>query len=149
MEDLQETLLGLFTEVAILEHLVRNREGHSETDELSNADFGVLNYFILNHPTPDSVAAIAWCFQEAEEYTRAKIESLAIRDLVTLTPDTPDNNHAMVMITDLGREAHSQAVARIAPDIEMVVSDIPREDLETTFKTLRNIRLTLDNLPDR
>jgi DNA-binding MarR family transcriptional regulator len=149
MEDMQETLLGLFTEVAILEHLVRNREGHSEGDELSNADFGVLNYFILNHPSPDSVAGIAWCFQEEEDYTRSKIESLAARDMVTLTPDTPNNIDAMVMITDLGREAHTKAVAKIAPDIELAVAEIPREDLETTFKTLRNIRLTLDNLPDR
>jgi hypothetical protein len=31
----------------------------------------------------------------------------------------------------------------------LAVAEIPREDLETTFKTLRNIRLTLDNLPDR
>jgi DNA-binding MarR family transcriptional regulator len=149
MEDMQETLLGLFTEVAILEHLVRTREERVAADDLSTGDFGVLNYFILNHPSPDSVAGIAWCFQEAEAYTRAKIEGLALRDLVTLSPDTSDNNEAMVMITDLGREAHSQIVAKIAPDIEMAVADIPREALETTFKTLREIRLTLDNLPDR
>ena len=55
----------------------------------------------------------------------------------------------MVEITDVGREAHSQIVARVAPDMMMAVAEIPREDLEITFKTLRNIRLTLDNLPDR
>jgi hypothetical protein len=53
------------------------------------------------------------------------------------------------MITDLGREMHGQVVAKIAPTIEMAVAEIPREALETTFKTLREIRLTLDNLPDR
>lgn len=149
MEDLQDTLLGLFTEIAVLEHLVRVREERHAEDDLTMGDFGVLNYFMVNHPDPDSVAGIAWCFQEEEAYTRAKIEGLALRDLVTISPDDADNGAAMVAITDIGREAHAQIVARVAPDIEMAVAEIPREDLETTFKTLRNIRLTLDNLPDR
>lgn len=148
MEDIQDTLLGLFTEIAILEHLVRSREENFAADDLSTGDFGVLNYFILNHPSPDSIAGIAWCFQEAEAYTRAKVEGLALRDLVTLSPES-SNDDAMVMITDLGRETHSQIVAKIAPAIEMAVAEIPREALEMTFKTLREIRLTLDNLPDR
>ena len=149
MEDLQETLLGLFTEIAVLEHLVRAREERHAGDDLTLGDFGVLNYFMVNHPDPDSVAGIAWCFQEEEAYTRAKIEGLALRDLVTISPDDADNGAAMVAITDIGREAHAQIVARVAPDIEMAVAEIPREDLEIAFKTLRNIRLTLDNLPDR
>ena len=149
MEDLQETLLGLFTEIAVLEHLVASREARFAEDDLTMGDFGVLNYFMVNHPDPDSVAGIAWCFQEEEAYTRAKIEGLASRDLVTLSPDVADNSVAMVEITDVGREAHSQIVARVAPDMMMAVAEIPREDLEITFKTLRNIRLTLDNLPDR
>jgi DNA-binding MarR family transcriptional regulator len=149
MEDLQEILLGLFTEVAVLEHLVRTREERVAADDLSTGDFGVLNYFVTNHPDPDSVAGIAWCFQEEEAYTRAKIEGLAARDLVTISPNVADNGNAMVEITDVGREAHAQIVARVAPDMMMAVAEIPREDLETTFKTLRNIRLTLDNLPDR
>jgi DNA-binding MarR family transcriptional regulator len=149
MEDLQETLLGLFTEVAVLEHLVRAREEQHAEDDLTLGDFGVLNYFMVNHPDPDSVAGIAWCFQEEEAYTRAKIEGLASRDLVMISPNVTDNHLAMVEITDVGREAHAQIVARVAPDMMMAVAEIPREDLETTFKTLRNIRLTLDNLPDR
>lgn len=149
MDDIKTILLGLFTEVAILEHLVRTREDRVAADDLSTGDFGVLNYFVVNHPDPDSIASIAWCFQEAEAYTHAKIEALAMRDLVTLTPDTADSGLAMVAITDVGREAHAQIVARVAPEIQMAVAEIPREALETTFKTLREIRLTLDNLPDR
>jgi DNA-binding MarR family transcriptional regulator len=149
MDDMTETLLGLFTEVAVLEHLVRSREEKHAEDDLTMGDFGVLNYFMVNHPDPDSVAGIAWCFQEEELYTRAKIEGLALRELVTISPHVADNHVAMVHITDIGREAHAQIVARVAPDIRMAVAEIPQADLELTFKTLRNIRLTLDNLPDR
>ena len=149
MDDVTETLLGLFTEIAVLEHLVRAREERIAQDDLTTGDFGILNYFTVNHPSPDSVAGIALSFQEEEPYTRAKINGLASRDLVTIVPDTSDNLAAMVMITDLGREAHSAIVDRMSPLIKMAVAEIPREDLNTTFRTLRNIRLTLDNLPDR
>jgi DNA-binding MarR family transcriptional regulator len=149
MEDMKETLLGLFTEIAILEHLVRVREERYATGDLTTGQFGVLNYFVLNHPYPDSIAGIAWCFQEEEDYTRSKIQLLADRGLVTVTPVSGSNDQAMVMITDAGREMHGNVVANIGPDIEMAVAEIPQPDLETTLRTLRNIRLTLDNLPDR
>ncbi len=149
MDDINDTLLGLFTEIAVLEHLVRAREERIAQDDLTLGDFGVLNYFTVNHPSADSIAGIAWSFQEAEPYTRAKIAALASRDLVSISPNTLDNLAAMVMITDLGREAHTAIVDRMAPLIKMAVAEIPRDELDTTFKTLRNIRLTLDNLPDR
>jgi hypothetical protein len=148
MEDMQQTMLGLFTEVSILEHLVRMREDRFATDDLQTGDFGVLNYFVLNRQTADSIAGIAWCFQEEEDYTRSKVEKLARRGLVSLTPES-DNLAAMVMISDAGRAAHGQILARIAPEIKMAVAEIPFDALKLTFKTLREIRLTLDNLPDR
>jgi DNA-binding MarR family transcriptional regulator len=149
MDDMKQTMLGLFTEVAILEHLVRMREDRFATSDLSTGDFGLLNYFMLNHPTPDSVAGIAWSFQEEQDYTRAKVEKLAARGLVSREPDTQDNHNAMVMITDAGRTTHAEILAKIAPDIILAVAEIPPDALRTTFKTLREIRLTLDNLPDR
>ena len=149
MEDMQGTLLGLFTEVAIIEHLVRVREDRLASGEMTTGQFGVLNYFILNHPTPDSISGIAWCFQEDEEYTRGKILALAELGLVSVTPTNGSNFEAMVMITDFGRAKHAHVVNKMGPDIEAVVAEIAAEDIQTTFKTLREIRLTLDNLPDR
>lgn len=149
MADMRETMLGLFTEIAILEHLVRVRGDRAAPGDLNTGQFGVLNYFILNHPYPDSIAGIAWCFQEEEDYTRGKIQLLADRNLVTLTPASGSNDQAMVMITDAGREMHAKTVANKAVDIRMAVAEIPPADLKTTLNTLRNIRLTLDNLPDR
>jgi DNA-binding MarR family transcriptional regulator len=149
MDSTTETLLGLFTEVAILEHLVRMREEHHAGHNLSTGDFGLLNYFVLNHPYPDSVAGIAWCFQEDEAYTRGKIDSLAAQGLLTLAPDVSDNTKALAMISEAGRESHTRVVTQMAPVIRSAVAEILPENLEITFRTLREIRLTLDNLPDR
>jgi DNA-binding MarR family transcriptional regulator len=115
---------------------------------LSMGEFGLLNYFMLNHPFPESVAGMAFVFQEEEDHTRAKVDGLAARGLVTVT-EADDPRSAMVMITDKGREARNEVIEKMAPVIKMAVAEIPRQDIELTLKTLRDIRLTLDNLPDR
>jgi DNA-binding MarR family transcriptional regulator len=149
MDGLTGTLLGLFTEVAIVEHLVRTREEGRVEREMPAGHFGILNYFALNHPGPDSLAGLAWAFQEDEDYTRGKVEALAARGLVSFDFDADDSLSAMVALTEEGRKAHAEVVANMAPEIRMAVAEIPAEHLEITFNTLRQIRLTLDNLPDR
>ena len=53
------------------------------------------------------------------------------------------------MISEAGRESHTRVVTQMAPVIRSAVAEILPENLEITFRTLREIRLTLDNLPDR
>jgi DNA-binding MarR family transcriptional regulator len=148
MEDMQETLVALFTEVAILEQLVRVREERHALHNLSMGEFGLLNYFMLNHPAAESIASMAFVFQEDEDHTRAKVDALAARGLITVAP-APNPSDAMVMITDKGRDARNEVIEKMAPVIKMAVAEIPAHDIVATLKTLREIRLTLDNLPDR
>jgi DNA-binding MarR family transcriptional regulator len=148
MDDMQDTLVALFTEVAILEQLVRVREERHALHSLSMGEFGLLNYFMLNHPSPDSIAGIAFVFQEEEGHTLAKVDALAAGGFVTVAQSV--NRHdAMVMITDKGRQARNEVIDKMAPTIKMAVAEIPKTDIEAALKTLRDIRLTLDNLPDR
>ena len=60
MVDMQETLLGLFTEVAIVEHLSRTRFQNGFTGKLEAGHFGILNYFLRTNRPPDSVSGIAF-----------------------------------------------------------------------------------------
>lgn len=148
MPDLDQTLLGLFTEIAIVEHLVRTRIESNYPGELSPNEFGILNYFVSSHPGPDTVAGIAWSFQQDEDYTAANITALAGRGFLTLTPAAAARD-VSVNITESGREALELYLAKIGPDFRQLVSEIPREELETARRALHEIRLVLDNLPDR
>ena len=149
MDDMRDVLLGLFTEAAILEHLMRSRGEGSLPDGLQSGHFGLLNYFIVNHPDPDRISSIAWCFQEDEDYTRSKIMALAERGMLQMDAVQGSNSDAVVSLTEAGRQAHQASLDAMSPNIQLAVSEIPEEDLRTTFRTLRDIRLTLDNLPDR
>ncbi len=148
MDGYRATLLGLFTEIPIIEHLLRTRVEQLHAEGLESAQFGILNYFVRTHTDPDTVAGIAWSFQDPEPVVRERVERLAEMGYVFVTPAI-GNGEALVSLTADGRKAHQEALERIEPHILELVSEIPRDDIERTYQTLREIRLTLDNLPDR
>lgn len=149
MVNMQEVLVGLFTEIAIIEHLARTRIERISDEPLAAGQFGVLNYFQRNHHGPDTIGGIAWAFQEDEAHTADKVQKLEAKGFVTVDPPASRDRSAVVFITDEGRMAQDEKLRSIAPEFEGLVSEIPEDDLETTVRTLREIRLTLDNLPDR
>lgn len=149
MTEMEETLLGLFTEIAIIEHLARTRIERSSDGTTSAGEFGILNYFRRTHPDPDTISGIAWSFQEEESHTADKVASLEAKGYVTVTPAGSRDGSAIVFVTEEGREAQEEKIQSMAPDFEQLVAEIPNGDLDTTVRTLREIRLTLDHLPDR
>lgn len=148
MPDLRETLVGLFTETAIVEHLVRTRVERTFPDGLEAAHFGIINYFIRNHQGPDSVAGLAWAFQEDETRVLEQVQHLERLGYVTVIPGIRPVD-AMISVTAAGRAAQDAELDRMGPDFEQLVSEIPIEELAIAHRVLHDIRLVLDNLPDR
>lgn len=147
--NMEEILVGLFTEIAIIEHLARTRIERTSDDPLAAGQFGILNYFQRNHLGPDTIGGIAWAFQEDETHTADKVLKLEAKGHLTVDPPGSRAGTAIVFITAEGRAAQDDKVLSMAPDFEPLVAEIPTADLETTVRTLREIRLTLDHLPDR
>lgn len=149
MSDLEETMLGLFTEIAIIEHLARTRLERVSKSPDDPGEFGILNYFNQTHPDPDTIGGIAWAFQEDEARTIEKVSALEQKGHVSVTPPLSRESNAVVFVTEAGRTARAEKVRSLASEFELLVAEIPNEDLATTVRTLREIRLTLDHLPDR
>jgi hypothetical protein len=148
MVDLEETLLGLFTEVAIVEHLTTTRVSRNFMSGLEAGHFGIINYFVRNHQSPDSVGGIAWAFQQDESITRQRVDALVGRGYLTLVADASATEE-QYFVTLAGRQAREDQLARMAPDFKQLVAEIPVEKLQIAHEVLHEIRLTLDNLPDR
>jgi DNA-binding MarR family transcriptional regulator len=146
--NLRETLEGLFVEAATIEHLVRTRIETKYVEELGVGHFGILVYFTRSQQFPDSVAGIAWSFQEDEDRVATQVRELAEKGYVELTPGIKPSD-TMVAITESGRAARAAMLDRMGPDFMSLVSEIPEEELEIAHRVLRDIRLVLDNLPDR
>jgi hypothetical protein len=148
MADMQDTLLGLFTEVAIVEHLSRTRFQSNFSAKLEAGHFGILNYFMRTNRPPDSVAGIAFSFQVEEDVIAGRVEDLRKLGYLSVTGAIKPGD-AKVDVTAEGRRARDDQLKHMRPQILEIVSEIPVEDLKTTMQTLREIRLVMDNLPDR
>lgn len=148
LDPAEEMILGLFTEVAIIEHLTRTRVERKFPDGLEAGHFGLLNYFIRTHKRPDTIAGIAWAFQDGVDVVTRRVREL--QNLGYLAVEEADAvEDAMVNVTEAGRQAQYDELQRMAPDFKELLSEFSQGDLELTYKTLREIRLTMDNLPDR
>lgn len=142
----ERTVLDLFTEIAIVEHLLRNRYDQSAPAGMTTGQFGILTHFIRGGKSREKLSLLAWAFQDSEDYMAEKVASLVARGLLVSAPSEQD---IWVEITDAGREMHGQALAEIGPEVEQLLEGIELADLQTSLRVLQDIRRTLDNLPDR
>jgi DNA-binding MarR family transcriptional regulator len=143
------TVLHLFTEIAIVEHLLRNRHDTFKPANMTNGQFGVLNYFVRNKLSEATLSTLAWSFQDEDDYMAEKIEQLRSANYVTTQAIEGSNIDVLVKITEAGTAAHTRALNEIRPEVESLLVDLTPVELETAMKVLQEIRRTLDNLPDR
>lgn len=143
------TVLHLFTEIAIVEHLLRNRYDRSSPAGMTTGQFGILTHFIRNGRAEEKQSVLAWAFQDSDAYMAEKVASLVQRGFVETRPAEGSADDLIVAITDRGRAAHAEALEAIAPEITQLLDGISMDDIKISLKVVQDIRRTLDNLPDR
>lgn len=145
----EKTVLHLFTEIAMVEHLLRNRYDKATPAGMTTGQFGVLTHFIRQSKSRERLSLLAWAFQDDDAYMAQKVQSLVDRDLLATTSIEGSDGDLWVDITEDGRDAHAQALDEIGPEIAQFLEGIDMEDLKTAHRVIQDIRRTLDNLPDR
>ena len=138
--------LDLFTEIAVIEHLVRARYKPDALADLTPAEFGMLNHIVRLAKHSEKLTMLAWSFQVELDAARATVDGLTKRKLLEV--DWVDGFEC-VFITEAGRMRHEAAVKGMAPDIMEIMADFDHDKVQVTAETLREIRRTFDNLPDR
>ena len=138
-------LLDLFTDIAILEHLVRERF-NPMTGELDAQQFGVMNYLVRQKKSNEKLATLAWCFQVDVAAMTATVEALAKLKYVEI--DWVDGDRC-IFLTPAGEARHELFLSVVAPDVTELLSEFDPEALRITTETLKELRRTFDNLPDR
>jgi DNA-binding MarR family transcriptional regulator len=146
MANREKLLLDLFTEIAVVEHLVRNHMGTIEATGLNAGQFGALNYFVRNNREQERKSILAWMFQVTVDEMDVHLRELEQLGLIGRIGEGDDQ---IIGITAAGRSAHAESVATMAPEIEPLMSEFPDEDLEKTVQVLQEIRRVFDNLPER
>ena len=142
----ERLLLDLFTEIAVVEHLVRNHMTQIETVGLTAGQFGALNYFIRNDRLQERRSVLAWLFQVTVEDMDVHLNALEQRGLIGRIGQGDDQ---IIGITAAGRAAHADSIRAMAPDFEPLMAEFAEEDLAKTVEVLQEIRRIFDNLPER
>ncbi|UVO53858.1 hypothetical protein [Sphingomonas sp. SUN039] len=138
-------LLNLFTDIAILEHLTRERFNPAAGD-LDARAFGVINYLVRQKKSSEKLSTLAWCFQVDVPSMTETVEALARLKLVEI--DWVDGDRC-VFVMAAGVARHESFLSTVAPDVTELMSEFDPEALRITAETLKELRRTFDNLPDR
>jgi hypothetical protein len=138
-------VLDLFTEIAILEHLIRERF-NPMAGELDARQFGVLNYLVRQKRQSEKLGTLAWCFQVEPADMLTSVEALAGHKFVEI--DWVDSERC-IFITQAGQARHERFIDESAPDVIDILSEFDAEQLRVTAETLKELRRTFDHLPDR
>jgi DNA-binding MarR family transcriptional regulator len=138
-------LLDMFTDIAILEHLTRERFNPAAKD-LDARQFGVINYLVRQKKSSEKLSTLAWCFQVHMPAMTETVEALAKLKFVEI--DWLDGDRC-VFLTPAGTSRHEEFLSTVAPDVTELMSEFDPDALRITAETLKELRRTFDNLPDR
>lgn len=140
-------LFALLNEVAIIEHLARNRLERALPDGLRASHFVVLNH-LTRLGDGRSLARIARAVQVERPAMTNTIQKLEARGLVRTEPDPQDGRGKRVFLTEAGRAARAMAVAAAEAAIKPIAADITPAEIEAAMPLLRRLRAVLDAARD-
>jgi DNA-binding MarR family transcriptional regulator len=140
-------LFALLNEVAIIEHLARNRLERVLPDGLRASHFVVLNH-LTRLGDGRSLARIARAVQVERPAMTNTIQKLEARGLVRVGPHPRDGRGKLVFLTDAGRAARAACVAAGHAAIAPVAEGIAPEELLAALPLLRRLRAALDRARD-
>jgi DNA-binding MarR family transcriptional regulator len=136
-------LFALLNEVAIIEHLARNRLERVLPDGLRASHFVVLNH-LVRLGDGRSPARIARAVQVERPAMTNTLQRLEARGLVRLAPHPRDGRGKLVFLTEAGRAAREAAVAAATAAIAPVAEGIDAAEMEAALPLLRRLRAALD-----
>ena len=140
--DLPPTI-RLFTEIGIIDQLVRNQFERSLPDGLKTSQFTVLNH-LVRLGGDWNPARLAAAFQVTKAAMTNTIQRLEKRKLVVVAPDPKDGRGKLVRITTAGEKMRERCLESMAPIMLGLQSEISDKDIAVALPVLEKIRSYLD-----
>jgi ribose 1,5-bisphosphokinase PhnN len=139
----QEVVLNLFTEIGKIEPLIQRRVNTTRPEGLDENQFVILNHMVGVGSAGDTRSALLWMLESLGHGLDQDIDATIGRGLIEA------GGGDRLVLTELGRKTHEAAVNTLSPAFEQLLGDLQIDALEQAHNVLREIRRTLDNLPDR
>lgn len=144
MEARDPDLIDFFTDISIIEQLVRTLMERRLPAGLSMAGFGLINHMVRTGQETASPGALARALQVTRGAITGVLHKLTAEGFVSLEPDPRDGRGKKVRVTPAGLAARTAALAGMAPLVAELESRMDLEAIRCAHPVLRGIREDLD-----
>ncbi len=138
----ENAAVELLTEVSILAPLISARIDGLEPEGLNECRLSILMILARNDGLGMSRDSLEWMLEDSEPSIAMEIENVIVAGLVGVGID----DH--LQLTDMGRAKLDGAIRALMPKFEPALQGVPVDAMIKSMETIREIRRTLDNLPD-
>ena len=144
MDAPQPDLTDFFTDIAIIDQLVRTLRERRLPPGLSTAGFGLITHMVRTGQETASPAALARALQVTRGAVTGVLHKLTAEGFVTLEPDPTDGRGKKVRITPAGMAAREAALASVAPLAARFEVEMDVEAIRRIHPVIREVRDYLD-----
>lgn len=137
-------LIAFFTDISIIEQLVRTLIERRLPDGLSMAGFGLINHMVRTGQETASPGALARALQVTRGAITGVLHRLTSEGFVTLEPDPRDGRGKKVRVTASGLAIRDAALAGMAPLIADFEARMDLDGIRSAHPVLRSVREDLD-----
>jgi DNA-binding MarR family transcriptional regulator len=137
-------LIAFFTDISIIEQLVRTLIERRLPAGLSMAGFSLINHMARTGQETASPAALARALQVTRGAVTGVLHKLSDEGFVTLEPDPSDGRGKKVRVTPAGQTAREAALAGMAPLVTELEARMDLVAIRQAHPVLRGIREDLD-----
>ncbi len=138
-----ERAYTFFNEVGIISQLASNQMRRAMPHELTQSQFGVLNWFVRvdDQATPGRLSS---AFQVTKGAMTNTLRKLAEKGFVSIAADPRSGRRKIVRMTSKGRQARADAIASTHPQLERFLSQFAGSRFEPCLDFLQQVRRYLD-----
>ena len=141
-------VIEFFTDIAIIEQLVRTLMERRLPPGLSMAGYGLMNHMVRTGQETASPAALARALQVTRGAVTGVLHKLSAEGFVILEPDPRDGRGKKVRITPAGFAVREAALAALAPLTARFAAEMDLDALRAVHPTIRDLRNHLDRNRD-
>ncbi len=142
-EETTHAVFRFFTEIGILDQFATAELARALSPDMNPSEFGVLTHFMrLDHAVTPTYLAKA--FQMAKPSMTAILSKLEGKGFVSIRAGAKDRRRKFVALTDAGRDAHAEALARVAPLMAARLSGFDMSALAAILPVLSDLRAHMD-----
>lgn len=142
-----EIIFRAFTEIGIINQLVRSAVESVLPGKMRMSHFGVLNHFV-RRAEEQSPSHLARAFQVTNAAMTNTLGKMQKWELITIRKDPKDARAKLVSMTNTGKKVHQQATIAISLVMQQMLADLDLETLLRLEPDLKNIREKLDAARD-